>query len=215
MTTTFILCGGIGSRLRDVLTRDCPKAMVEVAGKPFTEYILMQLAAQGFKEVVFCTGIGHDRILNYFRNGSQWDVKISYSHETEPLGTAGALRGALCRYPQDGAFLVMNGDTFFDVELKRLVDSDYDITVALARVDGRFDVPDWDNEGGLVFNRSYYVNSGVLSIFGSVPDSLRDAWTMEVDGFFTDIGTKESYAELCANPQPMLDALASYKAVCR
>ncbi|MBA2635748.1 MAG: NTP transferase domain-containing protein [Sphingomonas sp.] len=138
----LILAGGLGTRLRPAIG-STPKAMAPVAGHPFLEYLLGQAARSGFRRVALLTGSGAEVIERYFGNGTQYGLKIAYSREPEPLGTGGALRLAASRFP-DERFLVMNGDSLFDIPLDRLVDT-HDrtsarATLALARATerGRF-----------------------------------------------------------------------------
>jgi D-glycero-alpha-D-manno-heptose 1-phosphate guanylyltransferase len=114
----LILAGGLGKRLRP-LVNDRPKPMALVDDKPFLEYQLEYLRANGFQNVVFCLGYLHEQVEAYFGDGSRWNLKIDYSIEMERLGTGGALKLAE-RYVQ-GTFLTLNGDSFFEVDLDRLV----------------------------------------------------------------------------------------------
>src|SRR4051812_27886508 len=90
---TLILAGGLGTRLREVVS-DRPKAMAEAAGQPFLEYQIRQLAAQGFDNLVLCVGFMADKVRTYFGDGATWGVRIEYAVEVELLGTAGALKNA-------------------------------------------------------------------------------------------------------------------------
>jgi NDP-sugar pyrophosphorylase family protein len=114
----LILAGGLGRRLRSVVN-DRPKPMALVDEKPFLEYQLEFLRAFGFRQVVFCLGYLHEQVEAYFGDGSQWDLKIDYSIETEQLGTGGALKYAE-RYIK-GKFVTLNGDSFFGVDLAQLM----------------------------------------------------------------------------------------------
>jgi NDP-sugar pyrophosphorylase family protein len=137
-----ILAGGRGTRLHP-LVQDRPKPMVELAGRPFLEYLILQLRRQGFRQLVVCSGYRASVISDYFGNGDRWDVEIAYSTEPLPLGTGGALRRAVGDLP-DERWLVMNGDSFFDAPLDVLVaehtGAGAAATLALARVQdsGRF-----------------------------------------------------------------------------
>jgi D-glycero-alpha-D-manno-heptose 1-phosphate guanylyltransferase len=114
-----VLAGGLGTRLRPVLPNRA-KALAEIGETPFLELVLAQLKAEGIAEVVLCTGyLGH-QIRSQF--GENWGgLRILYSEEPEPCGTAGALRLAL---PFFGAqpLLVMNGDSFYRDSLSPLLD---------------------------------------------------------------------------------------------
>jgi len=111
----LILVGGLGTRLRPVVG-DTPKPMAAVGGRPFLEFLVRQLRRDGFRDVVLLTGHGATAVSEYFGTGSAWDLSIAYSREPGPLGTGGALRHALPRL-SGPRFLVMNGDSFFDIDL--------------------------------------------------------------------------------------------------
>lgn len=107
-----ILAGGLGTRLRPI-TENVPKPMVEVAGRPFLEYIVTHLSDQGFKRFLFLVGYLGDQIQAYFRSGSRWGIAIEYATEAQPLGTAGAIRNALEQL--DSEFLLVYGDSYLPI----------------------------------------------------------------------------------------------------
>jgi D-glycero-alpha-D-manno-heptose 1-phosphate guanylyltransferase len=116
---TLILAGGLGTRLREKVS-DLPKAMAPVCGKPFLEWQLMQLKAQGFTDIILCVGYMADKITDYFGKGEKIGLNIEYSVEDKLLGTAGAVKNA-SRFIDD-TFLLLNGDTFFDIDYQALVE---------------------------------------------------------------------------------------------
>lgn len=109
-----ILAGGFGTRLQKVV-KDVPKPMAEVNGKPFLEYIFKYLTNFNLKKVVVSVGYKADIITDYFKTSYE-GIKIEYAFEYEPLGTGGGILNALkqCR---DEDVLILNGDTFFNVDL--------------------------------------------------------------------------------------------------
>ena len=116
--TPGILIGGLGTRLQSVV-KDRPKGIAEVGGKPFIYYLLKQLEMHEFKKVLLCTGYMSSAIeesLSHFTS----KVKIEYSKESTPLGTAGALRNALSEISTDN-LMVMNGDSFCDIDMNELI----------------------------------------------------------------------------------------------
>jgi NDP-sugar pyrophosphorylase family protein len=113
----FILAGGLGTRLRP-LVPDRPKPMAEAGGQPFLVCLVEQLRAQGFGQIVLCVGHRAGQIEHYFGDGQRWGVEIRYSVEVEPLGTAGAIHHAR-RYVA-GAFLVLNGDSYLELDLQAM-----------------------------------------------------------------------------------------------
>jgi NDP-sugar pyrophosphorylase family protein len=115
----LILAGGLGTRLRDKVG-DLPKPMAPVAGKPFLEWQLMLLKGQGITDIVVCAGYMADKIVEYFGSGKKLGLDIEYSIEDQLLGTAGAVKNAAGYI--DDSFLLLNGDTFFDVDLRGLAE---------------------------------------------------------------------------------------------
>jgi MurNAc alpha-1-phosphate uridylyltransferase len=114
-----ILAGGLGTRLGS-LTKDTPKSMVKIRGKPFLEYQLELLKKQNLKEIVLCVGHLKDKIESYFGDGSRFGVRIEYGEEEEPLGTAGALRNAGNLLGDD--FLVLNGDSYLAINYREVIE---------------------------------------------------------------------------------------------
>ncbi len=114
----MILVGGRGTRLQGAVS-DRPKPMAEVADRPFVEWLLLALRAQGVRRVIFCTGYMSEIVEAHFRDGRQWDMEVVYSRDPMPLGTAGAIRYALSQVHSD-CFLVMNGDSYARVDISRL-----------------------------------------------------------------------------------------------
>ncbi len=115
----FILCGGLGTRLRPVLS-DRPKSMAPVAGVPFLEILLEGLQAQGIKEVVLGTGYLAEQIETFFRDGSDLGLILRYSRETEALGTGGALK--LAEPLLSDPLVVLNGDSYVEWNLAATLD---------------------------------------------------------------------------------------------
>jgi D-glycero-alpha-D-manno-heptose 1-phosphate guanylyltransferase len=107
--------GGLGARLRSKVA-DRPKVLAEIHGRPFLAFLLDQIAGAGCRSVVLCTGYRGDQIYRMFGE-NYGNLRLSYSREEEPLGTAGALRLALSRFESDPV-LVMNGDSYCDINLK-------------------------------------------------------------------------------------------------
>lgn len=115
-----ILCGGLGTRLYPV-SKEVPKCMVEINNLPFMDYLISGLSIQGIEDIVLCVGYKKDYVMNYFRDGAEHDVNITYSIEEEPLGTAGAIKNASKLLNEE--FLLLNGDTFINYPFKKLSDN--------------------------------------------------------------------------------------------
>ncbi len=113
-----ILAGGLGTRLYP-LTRSTAKCMLPVDGKPLLEHIILYLASYGLKEIVVTLGMKHKQIIDYFGDGSSYNVNLIYSIERKSLGTAGSVKKA-ARHLHETA-LVMQGDTLTNFNLAKAI----------------------------------------------------------------------------------------------
>ena len=113
-----VLAGGLGTRLRSAVP-DLPKPMAPVAGVPFLARLLAHWMGQGIRHFVLSVGYRHEAISSYF--GRTWrGARIDYVVEPTPLGTGGGLALAMAGLPPQERFLLLNGDTFFEVDLGAL-----------------------------------------------------------------------------------------------
>ncbi|NOZ80415.1 MAG: NTP transferase domain-containing protein [DPANN group archaeon] len=108
-----ILVGGKGTRLKP-LTEKIPKPLVPVHGRPFIHYLFDRLRAQGITDILLCIGHLGSQFRELLGDGSSLGLHISYAEEKELLGTAGAIKNAASLLEQD--FLLLNGDTLFDID---------------------------------------------------------------------------------------------------
>lgn len=120
MTSAIILAGGLGTRLRSAVP-DLPKPMAPINGRPFLEYQLDYWIKQGVNRFVLSVGYRHEVIIDYFGN-SYNGAEIDYVIEKIPLGTGGGLLLAAEEVGKDEPFLLLNGDTYFAVNLKELIE---------------------------------------------------------------------------------------------
>jgi mannose-1-phosphate guanylyltransferase len=155
----IILAGGLGNRLR-ALVNDRPKAMAPVTDKPFLEYQIDFLTENNIDQIILCVSYMRENIQEYFGNGRKWNIAINYAVEKEPLGTAGALKNAE-KYI-NSSFFVLNGDTFFDIDLwemasfhkrKKSQTDRYCGTIALV------EVPDKRDFGSIVLDSDLYISA--------------------------------------------------------
>ena len=115
----MILAAGRGERLRP-LTDRVPKPLIEAGGKPLIAWHLERLAAAGCSEVVVNVSHLGERIVERLGDGAQWGLRIAFSHEPQPLETAGGM--ALARkLLGEEPFLVVNGDVYCEVDFPRLL----------------------------------------------------------------------------------------------
>jgi mannose-1-phosphate guanylyltransferase len=113
-----IQCGGRGTRLRPY-TSILPKPLMPIGSRPVLELLLKWLRRNGTREVFVTTGYLGNLIRSFCSDGEQWNIKINYTQELEPLGTIGPL--SLLREQLDEPFLVLNGDILTDLNLNEFV----------------------------------------------------------------------------------------------
>lgn len=174
MTSAIILAGGLGTRLRDAVP-DLPKPMAPVCGRPFLEYQLDYWLAQGIERFILSVGYRREVIMSHFGNCYR-GAPLDYAVETEPLGTGGGLLIALNLLPGDDAFVLLNGDTFFEVDLIELAtfhanrQSDWTLTLFRSHEAGRYMGLEVDQGGRILSlgsapkNTDRLANGGVYMI---------------------------------------------------
>lgn len=124
MKQIVILAGGLGTRLGS-LTKDIPKSMVPILGKPFLEHQIDLCKKNGIGEIILCVGHLWEKIFEHFQYGQEYGIKISYSIERKRLDTGGALKNAN-RFLQD-EFFVMYGDSYLTADWKK-IENDFRIS---------------------------------------------------------------------------------------
>jgi len=222
-TPAILLVGGMGTRLQPILPFT-PKPLAPVGNMPFLQLLVLQLRSQGIRRMVMCTGHLADQIEEEFGDGHKWDVAIDYSKESRPLGTAGAVKFAERYLPQVSDFLVMNGDSFLELDFRQFIRFHREhgglISMAVRRVPdaARYGtvqldtlnrvvgfsektgarVPGVVNGGVYVFNRAIldHIPHGPASLEKDVFPRLLEhgVYALEQHGMFIDIGTPEDYA---------------------
>jgi len=218
-----LLVGGIGTRLQPILPAT-PKPLAPLGDAPFLQLLVRQLRSQGIRRLVMCTGHLADQVEKAFSDGHKWDVAIAYSKESRPLGTAGALKFAECYLTQAADFLVLNGDSFLELDFRELIRFHREqgglITMAVRRLADatrygtvQLDthnrvvgfrekigapVPGIVNGGVYVFKRAIlqHIPDGPASLEKDVFPRLLEhgVFALEQQGMFIDIGTPEDYA---------------------
>jgi len=118
VTSAIILAGGLGTRLRSVVS-DLPKPLAPIHGRPFLEYQMDYWISQGVDTFILSLGYLHNKIINYF-GATYRTAKLEYVIEKSPLGTGGGLLLAMDKVRESEFILVINGDTFFEVNLQGL-----------------------------------------------------------------------------------------------
>jgi len=224
----IILAGGQGKRLRSVIN-DIPKPMAPIKDKPFLEYLILQLKKQNIKDIIISTGYRGHIIKSYFQDGGNWGINIEYSEEDKPLGTGGALRKA-GELISDEQFIVMNGDSYFDIEFNQLISfhegKQAVTTIGLAYVETieRYGQVEIGNDGEITkfiekgnSVSSGYINGGIYILtselinkipLGKVsletevfPNLINEGlFGVKFKSFFVDIGNPEEYQRICKEP---------------
>jgi NDP-sugar pyrophosphorylase family protein len=222
-TPALLLVGGMGTRLRSVVPLK-PKPLASVGDKSFLQLLVRQLQHQGVRRLLLCTGYEADQIEQEFGDGRAWDIAIGYSRESNPMGTAGAIKLASEHIKDACDFFVMNGDSFLEVDLPELIrfhrerQAAASIAVVSVRNAGRYGAVVVDpgkrvvgfveksgsESPGLINGGVYVFNRSVLEYFPEGPASLerdvfprlldRGVYALEQKGIFIDIGTPEDYA---------------------
>lgn len=111
-----IMAGGRGTRIESI-NKEVPKPMIEILNKPILEYQIEVLKKQGILDIILVTGHLKEVIKEYFKDGKEFGVNITYIEENEPLGTAGALYYLKDKIKED--FLLLNGDIIFDIDINK------------------------------------------------------------------------------------------------
>ncbi|MFC1474879.1 sugar phosphate nucleotidyltransferase [bacterium] len=148
-----VMAGGEGTRLRP-LTLNTPKPLVPVCNKPIMVHILERLKESGINENIATLYYMADEIQNYFGDGSEFGVKMNYSIEETPLGTAGAVRAVADQL--DETFVIMSGDAMTDFDITQAVKFHKKVgsmaTIVLYRVESplEFGVVITDDDGRIV-----------------------------------------------------------------
>ena len=180
MREAVVLAGGFGTRLKSVV--DVPKPIAPVRGRAFLGWLLDRLSHCGFTHVVLATGYRAECVQEAI--GSAWrGMRISYSIETTPLGTGGAVAQASNLIVANGCH-VMNGDTYLHYDpaaLEALVEaSDASVGVVLAKVDdvSRYGAIDLDGKWVDRFSEKHgagpgLINAGCYFFTGTALEDLR------------------------------------------
>jgi D-glycero-alpha-D-manno-heptose 1-phosphate guanylyltransferase len=182
VTTAIILAGGFGTRLQKVV-QDLPKPMALIRGRPFLEYQMDFWISQGVTKFILSVGYLKQTIIDHFGD-SYNTASINYSVEDEPLGTGGAL--LLAAQGLTETFLVLNGDTFFEVNLKNLIafhkKQQSELTLSLFKSNqlGRYMGVDLEDNGEILSLQSggneltLLANGGVYLVNPSALKKLND-----------------------------------------
>lgn len=169
------MAGGKGTRLSSLTHDEIPKPLVPVLGKPILLHQIETLKRQGVDKFIISVGHLQEKIIGFFGDGSNFDVRITYIQESVPLGSGGAL--FYLKDKLEGDFLILSGDTVFDIDVNRMLDfhtdrgslftlfthpnlHPYDSDIVLIRNDSR--VIGFDSKNNV---RNYYYHNRVNAGF--------------------------------------------------
>ncbi len=114
-----VMAGGEGTRLRP-MTSSMPKPLLPVANRPIMEHVLRLLKRHGLSETVVTVQFLASLVKNYFGDGEELGMELTYANEEKPLGTAGSVKNAE-EALKDDTFLVISGDALTDFDLTDLI----------------------------------------------------------------------------------------------
>jgi dTDP-glucose pyrophosphorylase len=207
-----IMAGGKGKRLMPH-TKNCPKPMVLVAGKPMLEHVIERGKSEGFNHFVLAIHhLGHI-IESHFGNGERLGVKIDYLREQSPLGTAGAL-GLLNPSPR-APFVVTNGDVITDIRYGELLDfhNRYQASATMA-----VRIHEWQNPFGVVQIQGVevvgfeekpvarsHINAGVYVLSPDALHELIDETQCDMPTLFERLQAKDKRTVAYPMHEPWLD----------
>lgn len=233
-----ILAGGKGTRLRPYTTA-FPKPLMPVGDKPILEIIVRQLESHGINEIIMAVGHLAELIMTFFGDGSKFGVRIKYSREDEPLGTAGPL--SLIKDELTETFLVMNGDILTTLNYSDLIEyhkrSGAIATIALNKRDVYIDfgVVELDEDSNITDyiekpTLHYLVSMGIYvfepEVLKYIPNNKKFDFPDLVkklisagekvkgyiyDGYWLDIGRPEDYEKACNEIDKIYDDLFKVK----
>ena len=213
------MAGGYGTRLKP-LTNELPKPMVPIIDKPIINYIINTLKKYGIIDIIVTLGYKPERIIDYLGDGSDLGVKVRYSVENIPLGTAGGVKKISDMI--DGTFVVISGDALTNIELDSMMSHHMShgklMTMAVKEMDDvtGFGVVKCDEDGAVTsfiekpkHSLDKLVNTGIYilekKVLNYIPegkyDFARDLFpammnnlsAYRMKGYWSDIGTLSSY----------------------
>lgn len=196
----FIMAGGFGTRLKP-LTDNCPKPMLEVAGKPMLRRLIDNFKSKGFYKFYISTHYLPKVIMDYFGDGSSLNIEITYIYEENPLGTGGAL-SLLPESLPNHPVIVINGDILTNVDFIKVLDfhNKYQNDATMCVRNHEINIPFGVIEGdgfeitAMVEKPSYryFVNAGIYVISNEIIKSLPINEHLDMPNLF-EIKQKEGF----------------------
>jgi len=219
--TAIILAGGLGTRLRSVVS-ELPKCMAPVNQRPFLDYVIRYLQQNGITHFVFSVGYKSEAIIDHIQNNYP-QLQADFALEESPLGTGGAIQHALS-FVKEEQVVIVNGDTIFEADLISMADvhlhTEADCTLALkpmnnferygvVRINQKNTVTGFEekkyypegliNGGIYILNKASFLHHHLPKVCSFEKDYLEKYYStvsmqgFVSDAFFIDIGIPEDY----------------------
>ena len=221
MIDVVILAGGFGTRLKSV-SGDTPKPMVDIKGLPFLYRLMQYLEAQGANRIVLSLHYKAEAIIAMVLKDSPVGCEIDFVVEEEPLGTGGAIKRA-CNKVNSDSFIVLNGDTYCELDYNAFIDASRDSDIQISGVEvqdvSRYGSLDIDKERnvieivekgrsgpGVINSGTYFIRKECISNFSMEKFSFESDFLPSFEGvfkafvsepYFIDIGVPEDYYRAC------------------
>jgi len=219
-----VMAGGFGQRLRP-LTLNTPKPLLTIGDKPVIERTIEHLESSGVRRVSVTTHYHAEKIMDHLGDGSAFGVDVQYTHEEEPLGTAGALAGF---QGSEEPLLVINGDILTDINFRAMhafhKEHDSDLTVAVRKYEIPVPFGVIEADGARVSSLvekptlTHFINAGIYLLEPQVLERIKSGEKMDmtdlidrlleagrtvtsfpVHEYWLDIGQLEDYAQAQAD----------------
>ncbi len=189
----ILMVGGLGTRLRP-LTDATPKPLLKVGDKPILHTIIEQFRLHGFKNIILCVNYRSEMIREYFGNGNEFGVNISYVYEPKRMGTAGAL--SLIRDIEE-PFFVMNGDLLTNINFEYLykyhLSTNAEATMCVREYEYQVPYGVIEMKGNNILKitekpiQNFYVSAGIYMLDPSVLKHIPEDKFYDMPTLFDDI----------------------------
>ena len=195
----IIIAGGLGTRMGK-LTKNVPKPMLSVKGKPLIENEILRLRNFGFRKIFISVNYLSEKIINYFQTGEDWKLSISYVKENKKLGTAGPL-SLINKSEIKKDFIVINADLISNVDYKELLKfhkrKKNDVTLCvrnhIQKVD--YGIVNINKKGLNIIDEkpkiNYLINTGIYVFKKKILNSLERNQKIDMNNFINSLGKKK------------------------
>lgn len=221
MYDVVILAGGLGTRLKSV-SGEIPKPMVDVSGKPFLYRLMEYLETQDVKRIILSLSYKADYIIERVVKDNPVSCVVDFVVESEPLGTGGAIKYA-CQKVNTEKFIVLNGDTYCELDYKEFVKASLKTDLLISGVEvndvSRYGCLDIDENSnvyaiaekgrtgvGIINSGIYVISRQSINNYPSAKFSFESDFLTNFNGtfsvfvssaYFIDIGIPQDYYKAC------------------